>query len=177
MIVFTPTGSGQLWYHDIPLAISALQNVVYQHVSWAGPRDLPRVTPPLPRPALIHAGRRALRRSIDLLRRFRPERDVKAFLDGRPLLLHGHRYDYRVRSRGNLLEHTMNPRGPHIPYDLYILAKDGRPLASGCIVIPDTPVIDQVLALALHVQDEEAEDVIVRTTNWTPRLPALQRAA
>jgi hypothetical protein len=182
LIVFSPTGSGQLWYHAIPAALSQVPvygYANYPQAMWANPyqANLRPVAPPLLRPALIHAGRRALRRSIDLLRRFRPERDVKAFLDGHPLVLHGHRYDYLVRSRGNLLEHTMNPRGPHIPYDLHIVAKDGRTLAKGCVIVPETPVVDQVLALALHVQDEEAEDVIVRTTNWTPRLPALQRAA
>ena len=66
----------------------------------------------------------------------------------------------------------MNPHGGAIPYDLHALDKaDGRVLSKGCVVIPGTPVIDQLLALILHVQDRDDEQAMIGTTVWTPALP------
>lgn len=167
-VVFVPNLSGgTLYYHSI----SAVSSTAHVHSLSVGTSRRP---PPLPHPSILrdaeHRGRRALRRSLDLFRRFRPEEELRTFLDGKPLVIHGHEYDYRVRKSTNLLRHTMNPTSPHIPYDLHIMDKQGNVLAKGCVVFPKTPVIDQLLALIFHVQDVQEEQRIIAITNWSPPL-------
>ena len=158
--MFTPTGYGILYYHAIPQTISVTSHVPYPYVPISARR-------PLTKPALLR-GRRALRRSIDLFRMLRPADEVRAFLAGDPVIIHGRRYDYRVQKRDNLLRHTMRPDVGHIPYDLQLLDKTGRSLARGCTVIRDTPVIDQLVALILHIEHDES--VVLKNTNWSPPL-------
>lgn len=172
--MFLPSGSGALYYHSITSQVTTtLTQVAYNQLYAMQPPT--RAPSPLARPALI-AGRRALRRSITLFRMLRPESEIKTFLSGEPLIVQGHQFDYRLQKRNNLLHHSMNPNSAHIPYDLHILDKvSGRSLASGCVVIADTPVIDQVLALILHVQDPKGETKVLYTTNWTPDISARLR--
>jgi hypothetical protein len=157
--MFTPTGYG-IYYHNIPATFSLTRSLpAYDALRPPRPR--------LARPALLR-GRRALRRSIDLFRMLRPTDEVRAFLSGDPVIIHGQRYDYRVQKRDNLLYHTMHPHSPHIPYKLELLDKNGRYLAQGCTVIRNTPVIDQLVALILHIEHDES--VVLNNTNWTPPL-------
>lgn len=178
-MLFSPTSS--FYYHMLPVTATAitgwygvnpptLTSTGVWHVTQP-PVFMPATRrPALARPAIM-AGRKALRRSIDLFRMLRSQEEVTTFLSGQPLIVRGRRYDYRLRKRDNLLHHTMNPRTPHIPYSLELLDKDtGKRIAYGCVIIPDTPVIDQVLALILHVQDPEQESVVLNKTNWSPAL-------
>jgi hypothetical protein len=173
-IMFTPSGSGALYYHTITQTTTPFYGYASNAYVWTSPAS--RRAPSLAMPSLAlrrnetDRGRKALRRSIDLFRKFRPESEIKTFLNGLPLIIRGHQYDYRVRKRDDLLHHTMNPNSAHIPYDLHIMSKQGEVLAKGCVIVPGTPVIDQVLALILHVQDEEEESVVINTTNWSPSL-------
>lgn len=180
--VFTPFILGSPYYHSIGNVNhpqSLLPPVSFSAATWnnlaiygsAEPRTFPR-------PAIIRArereaerrGRRALQRSLTLFRRFRPDEELKTFLDGKPLLIHGCQYDYQITKTVDLLQHTMRPESAHIPYDLRIKEKDGTTLAKGCVVFPATPVIDQILALIFCVQDEQEEEKILKVTNWAPRL-------
>ena len=174
--MFWPTGTS-LFYHSIPTwsLIPMTNGSVYPTLTQPV-GALPR---PLARPALLR-GRRALRKSIDLFRMLRPDDEVRRFLSGEPITIQGHRFDYRIQKRHNLLHHTLSPDSPHIPYQLNLIDKtSGQKLAQGCIIVPDTPVIDQVIALILHAQDATEELVVLNRTNWTPRLAPtlLARAA
>jgi hypothetical protein len=187
-MLFTPIGTNSLYYHAIPTMITipsasttyaasyATYSTTTANSYWPPDRRPARIVAPVGPPALarpaVLSGRRALRRSLALFHRFRPATEIKTFLDGRPLIIPGHRFDYRLQKRGDLLQHTMNPNSSHIPYDLQLFDKSGQFLAHGCLVIPGTPVIDQMLALILHVQDVDEEWAVIRTTNWLPRLPA-----
>lgn len=144
--------------------------------AWRATLDTGEWRPPvrlLARPA-IHSGRRALRRSIELYRRLRGTAELATFIAGQPIEVEGRRYAYRMqRSHVRLLEHTMRPHTAHTPYILQALDKaTRRPLASGCVVMHDTPVIDQLLAVVMHTQDADAERHLIANTNWTPRLAA-----
>jgi hypothetical protein len=183
LAMFLPTGSGALYYHSISAPTSATvlpygqhQTPFYQAAASAyqaaQARQLPRPKP-LAKPAIL-AGRRALRRSIDLFRMLRPKDEIRTFLRGEPLIVRGHRFDYRIQKHDNLLRHTMNPHSVHIPYDFRILDKaSGKNLAKGCTIIPGTPVIDQLLALILHIQDPDEEVNILWNTNWSPDITRL----
>jgi hypothetical protein len=139
-------------------------------------------TPPAPRPkivpAAVRAGRRALRRSIDLYARFRGDDEVRRFLRGEAIVFEGERHNYRVRKTVNLLRQTMRPESAHIPYSLHMIDKaTDAVLASGCVVFPALPVFDQLLALSFHVRDPEDERKLLAVTNWTPVSPQRRLAA
>jgi hypothetical protein len=184
-LMFTPFVSGNLYYHSIPDTLTTgwqptvpiltplhPPTIAYCQATplhLAPATSMPR-RPVVARPAILQ-GRRALRKSLDLFRKLRPEAELKTFLAGQSLTIRGHRFDYRVKKRDDLLRHTMNPHSAHIPYDLHLVDRHtGKQLAKGCVIIPGTPVIDQLLALILHVQDPDEELVVIHITNWSPSL-------
>jgi len=127
---------------------------------------------PNPSPAIIHAGRRAVRRSIDLYLRLRPAEELRRFVSGHELLIEGARLRYRVRKSIRIMAHTMRPDTHGIPFQMDVLdPRDGGAIASGCVFLQRTPVLDQLLAFIMHVTDPDGERHLVRTTNWSPRLP------
>jgi hypothetical protein len=119
----------------------------------------------------MRTAKQALIRSAELYKRHRGSREMHAFLCGRPFVIHGHRFDYRITKTKNLLHNAMHPHSAQTPYKLELLTKAGMRLSSGCVYINDTPIFDQLLALALHVQDAEAEQDYLRITVWSPKLP------
>lgn len=125
-------------------------------------------------PAVIHAGRRAVRRSIDLFLRLRPAEELRTFLDGRALRIQGARFCYELRrSSVGIMEHTISPHGGHAPFHIYILhpSSPHRTLASGCVYLDHTPILDQLLAFIMHVTDPGGERDLIERANWTPPLP------
>lgn len=125
------------------------------------------------RPAIIHAGRRAVRRSIDLYLRVRPAEELRTFLQGIPLIIQGARLRYKIRKVSSVMDQTMRP-GHGIPFRMEMLAiHSDDAIASGCVFLERTPVLDQLLAFIMHVQDPDAERHLVMTTNWSPRLPPI----
>lgn len=110
--------------------------------------------------------RKAVRRGLRAMQRLVGPRAYQGFISADGFVITGCRFDYRVRKRGSLLAHTADPHGHIIPYRLSLLDKQGRPLASGCVTFAATPVLDQVIALALHVRDREAELELLQTANW-----------
>lgn len=161
--MFIPIGN-QFYYHA---ANPAVLRAVNQRPQYQPPR--------LARPALVR-GRTAVRRSADLFRRFHSEEALRDFLGGKTLTLHGRRFDYRIRKHGiSMLSDALHPATGHVPFDLALVTKDGRKIAQGCVVTPGAPVLDQLLALSLHVQDNDEELTLLRTTNWSPRLAEPER--
>lgn len=124
----------------------------------------------------VRRGRRALNKSIKLYRAFRGVAEIKAFAKGDTVTITGHLYNYEVvrRRQATLLEHTIRPPNGVIPYHLTMLAKDGTRLANGCVYFEDTPILDQILALALHVQDREEELALHKVTVWSSRTLAFE---
>lgn len=126
----------------------------------------------------LYAGRRALRRSIDLYARIRGAAEIGAFLRGEQITISGSVFDYRVQKNQSILKHTIDPRGGHVPYGLEIALKDtpgainikkSPSLAQGCVFFENTPVIDQILALTFNVQAPDDERELVRRANWAYR--------
>lgn len=136
-------------------------------------------TPPKPRPrqvsAAIHAGRRALRRSIDIYSRFRDIDEVRRFIRGEGVIYEGEQYNYQVKRTMKVLEQTMNPTWNLHPYSFHAIDKrTKKEVARGCISISGLPVLDQLLALSFYIQDPKDEQTLLKATNWTPRLPQRQ---
>jgi len=109
--------------------------------------------------------RKALWKSIRLYDSLFGMDDIKVFLDGGSFIIEGELFDYRIsrKTSTNLLDHTGNPGSMFIPYLLEWLNKDAEVLFQGCTVFRNTPVIDQITALALHIKSDE--EYVLRNTN------------
>lgn len=111
--------------------------------------------------------KRALTRSVKALNALVDQNAYKSFVSKSGFTISGYRFNYNVRKTQNLIEHTADPTSIHIPYNLTILSKTGQKLSTGCIIFEDTPVLDQIIALTLHVKEKESEMEILDKGNWT----------
>jgi hypothetical protein len=101
--------------------------------------------------------RRALARSRALLENLAGRERATAWLSGDEVTVEGRRFDFRLR--------VADPhRIGHGALEVSVTDKDGIELASLCVYVPDTPALDQVCALVLHVTSGE-EDEILRRAN------------
>jgi hypothetical protein len=119
----------------------------------------------------LHQTRKALRRSVRAMQRLVAPHAYHAFISADGFVINGHLFDYRVSKTRNLLVMTARPDAEVIPYKLNLLDKQGHRLADGCVVFAATPVLDQVIALALHVRDREAEIELLHTAHWNNFAP------
>ena len=101
--------------------------------------------------------RRALARSYGLLAGLAGRPRASAWLAGDTVTVEGNRFDFRLRVR------DPNAVG-HGALDVSVTDKHGILLAQLCVYVPETPALDQVAALVLHVISGE-EDEILRKAN------------
>ena len=105
--------------------------------------------------------RKALFKSVRLFENLFGLNKIQLFMNGQSFEIEGKRYNYRIsKNHFGLLEHTQNPRTSHIPYKLEILGKNGLVLAQGCTVFKNTPIVDQITALLLHITGGEEEHIL-----------------
>lgn len=110
--------------------------------------------------------KKVVRRGVEKFSQLFGSKDIKAFITGDDFVVEGELYNYRVSKTFGILEHSARPTTGHIPYKLQFLTKDNIVLAEGCVIFEDTPVIDQLIALMLHVKNNN-EDEILRNTNFS----------
>ncbi len=117
---------------------------------------------------LYHA-RKALRKSISLFENLFGEEPIKLFLNGQAIDVEGELFNYKLcKKRNNLLSHTAYPSSGMIPYNLDIYDKNWNKLCGGCTVFKDTPIVDQLIALIMHIKTGE-ELRILQNTNFFDR--------
>lgn len=139
------------------------------------PSEPPEPPTLLPSPAvaapdrkLVRRARKVTWRSIQAMNRIVAPNAYRGFISKDGFRITGHLFDYRVSKTTNLIDHALYPSLHHIPYNLAIFGKDGVYLGNGCIVFDDTPLLDQIIALTLHVRDRETEATLIKTANWWP---------
>lgn len=119
--------------------------------------------------------RRAINRGINSFNKFFGSRDINAFISHKRVKIDGIRYDYHLTNHNNIIERTLQP-GHGVPYGLDICDKQGEKLASACVFLPATPIIDQILALALNVKDGESEIEFLQRANLSYVGPNIELA-
>ena len=151
---------------------------------------------PSPLKALYIARRQArksIRKSIKLFDRLGRTDDLRQFLnsasqatggDAGPLLVNGRNYDYALLMRpGLLLSSTINCNSKMAPFGITVYNKQGNQLCGICAYFEHTPLLDNVLAIALSVQNERTEmemldaACVFDTSRWfytDPVLPVLK---
>ncbi len=102
-------------------------------------------------------GRRILARSLDLLGAVAGRSRARAWLSGDEIVVEGNVFDFRVR----LVDHR---RTTHGAMDVSVTDKASVELARLCVYAPDTPALDQIASLVLHVTSGE-EDGILAAAN------------
>lgn len=121
---------------------------------------------------LVRKGRKAARKGIELYSNLFGDEGIRTFLRGDTMLVQGALFDYWVSKTIGVIEHSSHPTSGHIPYQLDIHNKAGTFLAGGCVFFHDTPVIDQIIGLSLHVREKETEMAFLRGTNMLKRSTA-----
>jgi hypothetical protein len=147
--------------HDCPIG-----RVIDWSASSSGRQLLGRSTEPkIPR-RIQKQRRKALRRSLRSFDQIVGRDAYQAFISNDGFMIKGHLFDYHVRKKYDLLDSV---RLPIVPYFLNIHEKGdtANSLGSGCVYFENTPILDQVIALTLHVQDREAELDLLKISNWT----------
>lgn len=115
--------------------------------------------------------RRVVKRSMALLGSVIGLDRVREFLSGRKIIINGVLFDYRVSKKSNILRHSADPDDNHVPYELEILDKTGTLLCQGCAVFDNTPVLDQIAALALYMQGGEEIEFLEKCNFFDRREP------
>ena len=86
------------------------------------------------------------------------------FIKGEGFIIEGVLFNYRISKINTVVEET-DHFGHSIPYRLEILNKSNQLLCRGCVVFDNTPILDQIIALTLHVKDRESEIELMKKTN------------
>ena len=139
---------------------------IFDGTSWIEQRpQIVRYIPPKPDYKKIkierNYARKALWKSIRLFEDLFGINQIKLFLNGESFDIQGRVFNYRIsKNRYGLIEHTQNPKTSHIPYKLEVLNKNGLVLFQGCTVFKNTPIVDQITALLLHITSGEEEHVL-----------------
>jgi len=114
--------------------------------------------------------RRVLDRAIALADRIVGRDTVLTLLGGGGAKIEGVRYDYLCERRGSIVQQAADPEShPHALKVSIHRKGDGARLADGCVYFPDTPAIDQLVAIALHVRDREEELALLSEANLFAR--------
>jgi hypothetical protein len=115
--------------------------------------------------------KKSIKKAIKLFKNLFNNNNIELFISGSGFEITGERFNYFVKKNNtSLLYHTSNPISVHIPYRLQILNKDSVFLCEACIVFEETPIIDQIIALTLHIQSGNEEGFLEKANffNKTP---------
>lgn len=166
------------WYDDVTQGMSWLQqdyaaadkteltNIVHQYIDKPVVSYVPVVATRVPK-RTIKKVRQAMKRSGEMMRQMVGNENMYSYINGRPFRLRGHLFDYVITKTQAIFEQTANPRGGHIPYDLAIY-DNGERLCRLCIYFENTPVMDQIAAIAMYIKSGEEREML-QTANMFDR--------
>ena len=111
----------------------------------------------------LKQGKKVLKKGIKTFTNLFGQEDIKAFISGEDFTIEGELYNYRVSKKYDLIQYSINTQMGHIPYRLQLLTKENVILADGCIIFENTPVIDQLIAMMLHIKNGNEEEILKKT--------------
>ncbi len=115
-----------------------------------------------------HRIRSSIKRSIRLLENFDLADEARIFIQGDGDFWVSHpssMFKFKFSRDGHsLISNTQ--RGSHsTPYCLELWTKDDRRISKLCVFVEDTPILDQVLAVAVFIRSGD-EDYILKQSNY-----------
>jgi hypothetical protein len=113
-----------------------------------------------------HTARRSVRRSTDMYNRLGKRDLLDRFLQSsplQPLIIPGHRYDFHLIKKQDLLSNTVNCDNGVGAVTCVVCQKDTHNhLGEICVYFPETPPLDHVLATELYLRTPEREMDLLR---------------
>lgn len=109
--------------------------------------------------------KKALIKGINMFKNLFGSDMITTFINGNSFIIEGKYYNYKFKKTSSLLVYTANINSHNIQYDLEIIDKK-LDIVYGklCTVFKDTPIIDQIISIILHIQSGD-EDKILEHTN------------
>lgn len=114
----------------------------------------------------------SIKRALRLMANFGMEEDARIFLSGSTVEV-SHpdslfKFCLQKSDHRSLIHNTHSP-GHMIPYNLALCTKSNVHVADLCVVMDQTPVFDQILALCMFVRSGNEEEIL-QTANYSNRL-------
>lgn len=130
--------------------------------------------------------RAAIKKVTKLFANFNQENNLRMFVSGQEVVL-SHpdstlKFVLRPLGEPGWLEERSAKGRAHTPYDLSVLTKDDVFISKLCVYFNDTPVLDQLLAMALFVEAGEELKVLEKanfygfSSDWRPAMTAITTA-
>lgn len=119
--------------------------------------------------------RKAIKKGIKKFSNLFGQKDISSFVSGDGFVAEGKKFkwQFRQKSTNSLITMTHSPLQGHIPYQLSVMTKENVILADCCVYVADnTPIIDQVITIMLHIQDDE--DELLEYTNLFNKRPEFE---
>ena len=108
-----------------------------------------------------------IKKAIKLISGYGMDEDLKLFLGGNSIELSYPRSNFKfviTKSRNNIVEKTRNS-SLSTPFNLDLYTKTNVYLSSLCVYVEDTPILDQILAIAMFVKNG-CEEMILEKANY-----------
>ncbi|RLA78050.1 MAG: hypothetical protein DRG78_16050 [Epsilonproteobacteria bacterium] len=107
------------------------------------------------------AAKKAIKKGVSLFMNTFNDIDINLFLTGDGFIVKGKHYNYRFSKTRSIIKSTIVTNAAHIPYKLELLTKvNDTTLCDVCVVIKDTPVIDQIIGVILHIRNGVEELIL-----------------
>lgn len=116
----------------------------------------------------VMGARAAIKRALKLMDNVGFGKEVSVFLGGDTVeVSHPESmFKFLLKKRaGTLIQRTHSP-GHSTPYELELYTKTDVHVANLCVYMQDTPMLDQVLALAMFIRSGD-EEYILEKANWS----------
>jgi hypothetical protein len=121
---------------------------------------------------VIKFGKKSIKKAIKLYKNLFNNNNIELFISGDSFIIEGDLFNYGIKKSSiSIMQHTINPVNIHIPYSLEILNKDNVVLCNACVYFQETPIIDQIIALTLHIQSGR-EGELLKIANFFNKKPA-----
>ena len=110
-------------------------------------------------------GVRVLNKSLKIIRKFFPARDLEDFLKCIEIPVPGEMFTYgfKLRERQDLIRYSKNMSNFSISWDLNIYTKQGEKIARSCITFKNSPILDQVLSVYLMIKSNNEKELLLNS--------------
>lgn len=115
----------------------------------------------------IKAIRSSIKKALKLISNFGMEEDIRIFLGGNSVEVShpDSMFKFVIKKKYNNLIRATEFPSHSTPYELKLFTKTDIHLADLCIYVRDTPLLDQVLSLAMFIKSGN-EDEILKKANY-----------
>lgn len=112
--------------------------------------------------------RNSIKRALKLMMGMGFEEDVRVFLNGDSIEISHPNSLFKfviTKYSRSLIRHTEHP-GYSTPYKLELYTKSDVHIANLCVYMEETPILDQVLGVAMFIKSG-SEEIILKEANWS----------